>query len=189
MPMLLEKAPAFFIKTKEKAQGKMLKNFCINQGELYGEFHPKQTGKQRRKRAGKRMEKGAFFSEESPKKPGKNLSLYYYIVYNYRQKNQQKLSRMVKAMILHLGGEFCCFFEDVLFVLKADGCGPDNRNGCFLQEAQKRGHLIVIEEKQIKSYVVISTPDGEERIYASPISATTLKKRAERNDQGVNLIL
>ena len=167
MPMLLEKAPAFFIKTKEKAQGKMLKNFCINQGELYGEFHPKQTGKQR----------------------GKNLSLYYYIVYNYRQKNQQKLSRMVKAMILHLGGEFCCFFEDVLFVLKADGCGPDTRNGCFLQEAQKRGHLIVIEEKQIKSYVVISTPDGEERIYASPISATTLKKRAERNDQGVNLIL
>ncbi len=92
-------------------------------------------------------------------------------------------------MILHLGGEFCCFFEDVLFVLKADGCGPDTRNGCFLQEAQKRGHLIVIEEKQIKSYVVISTPNGEERIYASPISAATLKKRAERNDQGVNLIL
>lgn len=92
-------------------------------------------------------------------------------------------------MILHLGGEFCCFFEDVLFVLKADGCGPDTRNGCFLKEAQKRGHLIVIEEKQIKSYIVTSTPDGEERIYASPISAATLKKRAERNDQGVNLIL
>lgn len=77
MPMLLEKAPAFFIKTKEKAQGKMLKNFCINQGELYGEFHPKQTGKQRRKRAGKRMEKGHFFLRKGRKSRGKT---FHYII-------------------------------------------------------------------------------------------------------------
>ena len=83
-------------------------------------------------------------------------------------------------MILHLGGEFCCFFEDVLFVLKADGCTQNAQTARFLQGARESGRMVVIDEKQVKSYVVTSAPNGAQRIFASPISAATLQKRAEK---------
>ena len=83
-------------------------------------------------------------------------------------------------MILHLGGEFCCFFEDVLFVLRADGCEKNAQTQRFFQAAEDNGTLIVIDPTLVKSYVVTSTPQGNERVYASPISAATLQKRAEK---------
>lgn len=83
-------------------------------------------------------------------------------------------------MILHLGGEFCCFFEDVLFVLKAENCERSAQTKRFLQASRDHGTMIVIDEKQIKSYVVTRTPQGNERIYASPISVATLQRRAEK---------
>ena len=88
-------------------------------------------------------------------------------------------------MILHLGGEFCCFFEDVLFVLRADGCEKNAQTQRFLQAAEDNGTLIVIDPTLVKSYVVTSTPQGNEHVYASPISAATAAKAGGESSREV----
>ena len=68
-------------------------------------------------------------------------------------------------MILHLGGEFCCFFEDVLFVLRADGCGKNAQTQRFLQAAEEmciRDSIPYYEEEmQMKRHLrTIRGPQG-----------------------------
>jgi extracellular matrix regulatory protein B len=64
--------------------------------------------------------------------------------------------------------------REVIAILDAEAAGHEPDPGSFLERAGREGRIEPVTSGDVKSYVIT-----RDRVYASPISSATLKKRAE----------
>jgi len=76
-------------------------------------------------------------------------------------------------MYLHLGGDTVVRMRDVIAILNAENSSPAPDLKHLLEGAQKRGALKRVTGEM--KAVIVTNGD----VYLSPISSTTLKKRAD----------
>jgi len=82
-------------------------------------------------------------------------------------------------MYLHLGDEFIIPFHTIIGIFDMDAVTVTKTGQKFLQNAEKNGRLYTISENLPKSFIVCRE-NGQETVYLSQISATTLNRRMER---------
>ena len=82
-------------------------------------------------------------------------------------------------MILHLGGGECVPSSSVLMILAYKEASANPTTGAFLKKFEKGARKRVILDKEIKS-IILTEKSGLREIFYSPISSTTLAKRAGR---------
>ncbi|GEN34698.1 extracellular matrix regulator RemB [Aneurinibacillus danicus] len=76
-------------------------------------------------------------------------------------------------MFIHLGGEMVVRAKDVIAILDYHMKQSSKITRQFLQKAEENGRIITLGSEQTKSYVVT-----KDKVYCSPISSLTLKRRA-----------
>lgn len=77
-------------------------------------------------------------------------------------------------MIIHLGGEVTVLMKDIVAILKWKKEDRTEITNTFFHRAFANGEVVLIDEASAQSCVITS-----DRVYLSPISPATLKKRAE----------
>jgi len=81
-------------------------------------------------------------------------------------------------MYLHLGGDVTVSFDSVVGIFDLDNTTSSKITRRFLQQAEKKGRVINVNDDLPKSFIVAKEYDGV-KIYISQISPKTLLKRAE----------
>ncbi|GAB6933763.1 extracellular matrix regulator RemB [Calditerricola satsumensis] len=76
-------------------------------------------------------------------------------------------------MFIHLGGDWTVWTRDVVAILDEKLISASKRTREFVETHQVRGRYVAVAADAVKSYVV--TTDA---LYGSPISSTTLMRRA-----------
>lgn len=76
-------------------------------------------------------------------------------------------------MFIHLGGDMVVRSKDVIIILDFQMKQSSKITRQFLAQAEEAGRLVLLGGEQAKSYVVT-----EDKVYGSPISSLTLKRRA-----------
>ncbi|WP_026691800.1 extracellular matrix regulator RemB [Alteribacter aurantiacus] len=76
-------------------------------------------------------------------------------------------------MFIHLGGDQVIRSKDVVAILDYQSRGLSQDNQAFLSNGKEQNHITQISADLVKS-VVITT----DRVFLSPISSLTLKRRA-----------
>jgi len=77
-------------------------------------------------------------------------------------------------MFIHLGGNRMISVNEVIAILDATVKKSSFTSSPFFTHAKQHGWIEMISAEEIKSYVIT-----DYKIYASPISSLTLKKRAQ----------
>jgi len=78
-------------------------------------------------------------------------------------------------MLLHIGDETVIPKKNIIAILEFEtAVSPVNKE--FLEIAHDEGTIERISDSKERSYII-----STEKIYYSPISCTTLKKRSEKN--------
>ena len=80
-------------------------------------------------------------------------------------------------MYLHLGGDTVVSLKDVIAIFDLDITSISKITREFLHIAEEEGFVINVSEDLPKSYVLAEI-NQKSRVYISPISASTLLKRA-----------
>lgn len=80
-------------------------------------------------------------------------------------------------MYLHLGGDTVVSIKDVIAIFDLDITSISKITREFLHIAEEEGFVINVSEDLPKSYVLAEI-NRKSRVYISPISASTLLKRA-----------
>ncbi len=78
-------------------------------------------------------------------------------------------------MFIHLGGDVVVSKEEVLAIVNTQLMKKAEVNREFMELAENDGFITPITEKSNAKSIIITT----KRIYLSPISSMTLKKRAD----------
>ncbi|MBM7095358.1 DUF370 domain-containing protein [Bacillus sp. H-16] len=76
-------------------------------------------------------------------------------------------------MFIHLGGDTVIRSKDVVAILDHQSRGLSQDNQDFLTNGKEQDHITQISPDLVKSVVITA-----ERVYLSPISSLTLKRRA-----------
>lgn len=76
-------------------------------------------------------------------------------------------------MFVHLGGSHMIRAREVIVILAAGELNMAQSKHAFIATAYRKGLVEEISSEEIKSYIVT-----DYKVYASPISSITLKKRA-----------
>ncbi|WP_047153329.1 extracellular matrix regulator RemB [Aneurinibacillus tyrosinisolvens] len=76
-------------------------------------------------------------------------------------------------MFIHLGGDTVVRSKDVIVILDYHMKQSSKITRQFLQEAEQTGRIILLGNEQSKSFVIT-----KDKVYCSPISSLTLKRRA-----------
>lgn len=82
-------------------------------------------------------------------------------------------------MYLHLGQDVVVSTKYVIAILDMDNTTISKITKEFLREAEEEGFVETISQDLPKSYVVCEI-DGKHKVFISPISSSTLLKRAQR---------
>ena len=82
-------------------------------------------------------------------------------------------------MYLHLGKNTVVRRDDVVAVFDLDNSSQSYLTREDLRHADQNGQIVNISEDLPKSFVVCSTPSGEQIVYLSQLSSATLLKRSE----------
>lgn len=91
-------------------------------------------------------------------------------------------------MYLHLGEDTLVFQKDILGIFDMDNATVSVHTRRYLSAAQKKGNVVNINYELPKSFVVCEN-EGEEKVYISQLSPTTLKKRSGKKHLYQNGIL
>ena len=82
-------------------------------------------------------------------------------------------------MYLHIGTDVLLRTNDIIVIIGRKGDADKHKiNRAFLQKKQESAQLINISSNNDKSFVVTA----DEKVYISPISPYTLKKRSKKTD-------
>lgn len=76
-------------------------------------------------------------------------------------------------MFIHLGGDVMVQSKEVIAIFDVKMKYSSDSTKEFLDVADEEGFVVVIDENETKSFVVTTR-----KVYYSPISSLTLKKRA-----------
>lgn len=81
-------------------------------------------------------------------------------------------------MYLHLGQDVVVNQDHIIAIFDMDNTTISKYTKEFLKTAEEEGFIYTISSELPKSFVVCEV-DGKSRVYISPISSSTLYKRAE----------
>jgi len=83
-------------------------------------------------------------------------------------------------MYIHLGADFQVNIKDIIGIFDLDITSTNNKTGKFLENAEKSGILIEVDNELPKSFIV-SSKYNDTTVYLSTLSSATLKRRIEIN--------
>ena len=83
-------------------------------------------------------------------------------------------------MYIHIGSDFQVNSRDIIGIFDLDITSINDRTGKFLRNAEQNGIVVTLGDDLPKSFVVISNCNGS-KIYLSPLSCQTLRRRTENN--------
>ena len=88
-------------------------------------------------------------------------------------------------MYLHIGENVSISEKDIIGIFDIDKTTTTGETRSFLSHSEQAGTSITISEEMPKSFIVVSDRNGinKQKVYISPISASTLK---ERSKNGLN---
>ena len=81
-------------------------------------------------------------------------------------------------MFLHLGNHFTVNTDDIIGIFDMDNTTVSKRGRSFLPDAERKGNVINASDDLPKSFIVTSQ-NGEVKVYISSISTNTLFKRSK----------
>ncbi len=81
-------------------------------------------------------------------------------------------------MYLHLGNSKMIKTGAVVGIFDLDNATVSGRTRQYLNKAQKKGQVITVGAELPKAFVVTAGRRGENTVYLSPLSSTTLRKRS-----------
>lgn len=79
-------------------------------------------------------------------------------------------------MFLHLGEEKSVFINDIIAIMDIERTTTSNNTREYLKKCEEKGIVDAIGTDIPKTFIVALT-DGQQRVYLSPISSSTLNKR------------
>jgi len=82
-------------------------------------------------------------------------------------------------MYLHIGGDFILSLNEIVAILDLEYTTIMRDSRDFVREAGQRGVVVPVSDDMPRS-LIVTTHDNGSRIYLSPISCGTLRKRAEK---------
>ena len=82
-------------------------------------------------------------------------------------------------MYLHLGEEASVREKEIIGVFDIENTSVSKHTKEFLSSAEKNHNVEYVNFEMPKSFIVCEN-NGEKKVYISPISAATLRKRSER---------
>lgn len=85
-------------------------------------------------------------------------------------------------VFLHIGAEEIVFIRDILAIMDIERTTTSKTTREFLKGCEERGMIITVGSDIPKSFIV-AMRDGKQKVYLSPISSTTLYKRAMKQTQ------
>jgi len=84
-------------------------------------------------------------------------------------------------MYLHLGQDTVVDFNDIIGIFDMDTTTVQKNSRVFLNKSEKRGEVVNVSFELPKSFIVCNKK-GENKVYISQISSSTLQKRSELKD-------
>ena len=84
-------------------------------------------------------------------------------------------------MYLHLGQDTVVDFNDIIGIFDMDTTTVQKNSRGFLNKSEKRGEVVNVSFELPKSFIVCNKK-GENKVYISQISSSTLQKRSELKD-------
>ena len=81
-------------------------------------------------------------------------------------------------MYLHLGGEICVRIKEIVAIMDLETSSTSKITREFLKKMQKNGIVISINDEELPKSYVVTEKDKKVTMYISPISSSTLLKRA-----------
>lgn len=85
-------------------------------------------------------------------------------------------------MYLHLGQGEIIPKRRIIGIFDLDKCSYEKRTRDYLAAAEKNGVVLDISGDLPRSFVVCDHPYHQQVVYLSPLSSSTLQKRAESKD-------
>ena len=85
-------------------------------------------------------------------------------------------------MYLHLGQDTVVDFNDIIGIFDMDTTTVQKNSRVFLNKSEKRGEVVNVSFELPKSFIVCNKK-GENKVYISQISSSTLQKRSEFTDK------
>ena len=85
-------------------------------------------------------------------------------------------------MYLHLGQNEMIPDRRIIGIFDLDKCSYEKRTRDYLAAAEKNGVVLDISGDLPRSFVVCDHPYHRQVVYLSPLSSSTLQKRAESKD-------
>jgi len=86
----------------------------------------------------------------------------------------------VSKMYIHLGSDTVVRDEDVIGIFDIENTSTEKFTRKYLLAAQKRKSVINVNLDMPRTFIV-AQKDLRERVYITPVSSSTLMKRANRN--------
>lgn len=83
-------------------------------------------------------------------------------------------------MYLHIGENVSIPDGDIVGIFDIDKTTTTGETRNFLSHCEHKGISITISEDMPKSFIVVSDKENEQKVYISPISASTLRERSLR---------
>lgn len=84
-------------------------------------------------------------------------------------------------MYLHLGNKTVITSNEIIGIFDLDTATVSKRTRDFLSKNEKQNNIISVSYEIPLSFVVCQDKEKNKKIYFSPVSSTTLQKRAEEN--------
>lgn len=79
-------------------------------------------------------------------------------------------------MYLHIGEDRIVFLHDIVAIMDIEKTTTSNNTREFLRKSEEKGAVITVGTDIPRSFIVTLT-DGNQKVYLSPISSSTLNKR------------
>lgn len=90
-------------------------------------------------------------------------------------------------MYLHVGQDTVIRLDEIVGIFDMETATISKHSRRFLAEAEKHGRVCNVTMELPKSFVVCVGPDGQETVFISQISSTTLLKRTGFIDDIANI--
>ncbi len=90
-------------------------------------------------------------------------------------------------MFLHIGDNYMIPIKDIIGIFDLEATTTTKETREFLNVSEEEGFITTISKEMPKSFIV-TEEDSRSRIYLSPISASTLRKRMEIWGTGIGFV-
>ena len=91
-------------------------------------------------------------------------------------------------MYIHLGSATVVTTDSIVGIFDLDYCSVGKRTREYLKAAQDSGRVVNVAQEDLPKSFVVCLDRGVDRVYISPISTATLKKRLSR-ERGTTAVL